>query len=484
MSRVGVLFAILLIAPLAVTAAFPDIAQNPDKTAIEYLHDQGIIDGYPDGSFHPERMINRAELLKILIGSVGVKPSVTEFHDCFPDVKEEWFAPFVCLAKDEHWISGYPDGTFRPAQTVTMEEAIKMSVTVLGLQPMQSSAAPHFSDVDPSAWYAPYISIAKRAGMLDGIPGPALGIGGRMNRGIISDMIYRSISSNSSQNKSIKNVLKRHGGTAEGPRSPVITFADISKNWGDGNFTVTAVSNSSGRITYSVANTSIATVNGSTVTIRGAGSTGITATQEASGDFTAGSKTASLTVAGIPPTITFGDLTKSHIDANFTLSPTSDSPGAFTFTSGDTGLVAISGSTADIVGVYGTTTVTAHQAASGNYAARSASMTLTVFFTYCVASPCFGGACTPVLEGALTDDNFSCTCFEGYSGAICDEYSDNCSAPGYCNSGDCIADSSGGSCANCAPCLTGDRCQTAIINCEARAPVFLACVDLMMSHIR
>lgn len=240
------------------------------------------------------------------------------------------------------------------------------------------------------------------------------------------------------------------------------------KTYGDPSFSVSALSDSPGAIAYTSGNTNVATINGNTITIVGAGTAVITASQEAAGDFAAQAASATLTVNGIAPAITFNNLTKSYIDPNFTLSATSDSPGAITYASGNTSLVTISGTTADIVGTYGTVTITANQQASGNYAAGSASMTLTVFYTYCISSPClFGGECIPTLEGALTDDNFVCDCPDDTSGETCEMYDDNCEAPSYCNSGECIPDATGGSCGNCAACLEGDRCQTAIINCSS-----------------
>ena len=217
---------------------------------------------------------------------------------------------------------------------------------------------------------------------------------------------------------------------------------------------------------------------------RGGGGSGNDSQGESSADTSSASSSSSSSL--ISPTISFGDVTKSHIDDDFTLAPDSDSAGAFTFTSDNTDLVTVSGDTASIIGTHGTAVITAQQAANGAYAAGSATMTITVFNTYCIAAPCITGTCVPTLEGSLTDDNFVCTdCAEGYSGDLCNEYSDNCSEPGYCNSGECIADSDGGSCANCAPCLTGDRCQTAIINCESAAPSpILLCMERNVSGTR
>lgn len=77
------------------------------------------------------------------------------------------------------------------------------------------------------------------------------------------------------------------------------------------------------------------------------------------------------------PTITFGNITKEYDDAPFTLSPVSDSSGAFTFESDDPSVATVSGDILTITGV-GTATISATQAAHGQYAAGTATATLTV----------------------------------------------------------------------------------------------------------
>ena len=152
-----------------------------------------------------------------------------------------------------------------------------------------------------------------------------------------------------------------------------------AKNFGDASFNLTApTSNSDGAITYTSSAPGVATVTstGGTVTVIGAGSTTITATQAASGNYTVGSVTASLVVSAIAPTI--GALSapaKNFGDASFNLTaPTSNSGGAFTYTSSAPGVATVTstGGTVTIVGT-GTTTITATQAASadGNYTGGS-----------------------------------------------------------------------------------------------------------------
>lgn len=166
---------------------FSDIGlAHPQANAIKYLKQNGIINGYNDGSFKPENTVNRAELLKILIGTN--LPSGT-YENCFKDVKQEWFAPYTCYAKEQGWIQGYSDGTFRPAQTVNRAEAIKMAIEVFGLSlPITISSNP-YSDVPKSQWYAKYIMVAKEAGLFDTMTSYKSGDG--MQRGDISNIIYR-----------------------------------------------------------------------------------------------------------------------------------------------------------------------------------------------------------------------------------------------------------------------------------------------------
>lgn len=76
-----------------------------------------------------------------------------------------------------------------------------------------------------------------------------------------------------------------------------------NKKLGDASFTITApTSNSAGAFTYSSGNTDVATISGTTVTIKGSGTAIITASQAANGSYDAGSATASLVVGFDPPT--------------------------------------------------------------------------------------------------------------------------------------------------------------------------------------
>jgi gliding motility-associated-like protein len=182
-------------------------------------------------------------------------------------------------------------------------------------------------------------------------------------------------------------------------------FANVNKTFGDAAFTLTApTSNSSGVFTYSSSNTSVATVSGNTVTIVGAGTATITATQAATTNYNAGTATSTLTVAKANPTIgAFANITKNFGDAAFALTaPTSNSSGAFTYSSSNTSVATVSGNTVTIVGA-GTATITATQAATTNYNSVTATNTLTI----AKANPSFGAFAD--IEKVVTDPAFTLT---------------------------------------------------------------------------
>lgn len=178
------------------TVPFSDIGSaHPNYSAIAILHQDEVIKGYPDGTFQPDRGVNRAEMMKMLVLSYISNPpgaldtiisgneivpldpvllNDPKYANCFSDVKDEWFAPYVCYAKEQGWIEGYPDGSYKPAQNVNRVEAIKMTLNTLILDsewpsPTEAEKAfPMPADADMNQWYAPYLHFGIAKELLDG----------------------------------------------------------------------------------------------------------------------------------------------------------------------------------------------------------------------------------------------------------------------------------------------------------------------------
>lgn len=97
---------------------------------VAYGVEQGMIEGYEDGTFLPNEPINRAEALVITMRIAGIAEyDVAEAWNEFEDVTDaDWFAYAVETASDEGIVEGYDDGTFRPGNNITRAEVAAISV--------------------------------------------------------------------------------------------------------------------------------------------------------------------------------------------------------------------------------------------------------------------------------------------------------------------------------------------------------------------
>jgi len=76
--------------------------------SIQFLYYHNILEGDQDKqTFRPDDTLNRAEMTAILARVANVEPTATDYNDCFPDVTEGWFEPYICWAKAEGYVQGY-----------------------------------------------------------------------------------------------------------------------------------------------------------------------------------------------------------------------------------------------------------------------------------------------------------------------------------------------------------------------------------------
>ena len=115
----------------------------------------GIITGYPDGTFKPNKPITRAEFAAI---AARFDETQSGKSATFSDVIGHWAAKEIGIAYYNDWIKGYPDGTFKPDQNITRAEAMTLINRVLERKP--ESPADLLTDMnkwtdnmDTSKWY-------------------------------------------------------------------------------------------------------------------------------------------------------------------------------------------------------------------------------------------------------------------------------------------------------------------------------------------
>lgn len=168
---------LVLFASSASAFAYTDTDVYPFGGAINYLTDQGVVQGYSDGTFRPENTINRAEFLKTVVGAVTTEELTGSF--CFSDVNDEWFAPYVCTAKDMGIVDGYPDGTFLPANPVNLVEALKIVVNAFEIPAITPLG---------TEWYSVFLETAVS---LNFIPTPLDYYAEPTARGEVAEILWR-----------------------------------------------------------------------------------------------------------------------------------------------------------------------------------------------------------------------------------------------------------------------------------------------------
>jgi hypothetical protein len=125
----------------------------------------GLVTGYPDGTFKPDNAITRAELITLAL-RFTLCEDITPMVDMdFSDIDGHWAEGDIRRALVIGWINGYPDGTFIPNRGTTRAEFItlmnrlleRIPETVADLLPGEMRIWP--DNVDPGAWY--YLAIQE-----------------------------------------------------------------------------------------------------------------------------------------------------------------------------------------------------------------------------------------------------------------------------------------------------------------------------------
>lgn len=147
------------------TPSFPDVAAGAWYTdCVGFLQQEGLIEGYPDGTFHPDEPISRAEFTAMAVRFEALQEKQ---QAQFPDVTEShWAYGYIGQAVAQGWINGYEDHTFRPDSSISRAEATAIVHRMLGRDCTRAYVDAQtgwqtFTDVTVSHWA--YVEIACAA---------------------------------------------------------------------------------------------------------------------------------------------------------------------------------------------------------------------------------------------------------------------------------------------------------------------------------
>ncbi len=175
-------------------AGYKDVSvDSPFCKAIQLMSTQNIFNGYSDGTFRPYLAINRAETTKVVTLALGYNVQTgSYFGNLFLDtISNAWYSPYLKVALDNNIINGYPDGTFRPGNTINRVELLKIFLRANHVSSSCSSAP--FLDTPINAdtnWYIPFACYAKQNGLMNSGSVNYLHPDQPMTRGDVASLFY------------------------------------------------------------------------------------------------------------------------------------------------------------------------------------------------------------------------------------------------------------------------------------------------------
>ncbi len=141
-------------------ASLGDLAESSFPEAVRVSARAGLITGYPDGTFRPDETVTRAELVAtaLRLADDAAADEVATDSSCFEDVKPNaWYASAVCRARASGLVDGVTTTRFEPEAPVSTAQALKILL-------LANDSAPE-PETPGSPWYAPYLRRAEILGL-------------------------------------------------------------------------------------------------------------------------------------------------------------------------------------------------------------------------------------------------------------------------------------------------------------------------------
>lgn len=185
--------------PSANAARFQDGLNSPYELSLDRLAEQGVITGYTDGSIRPQMTISRAEaIVAITRAKAELKRDADWFaaHPAplplFSDTDTYgWYTPSIEAAFKYRLLTGYPDGTLRPNESIQVSEALTLITRAFGQAygpfPIEASG---FIENKSGQWYSTAVESAIRQNLIMKVA--YLRADQPVTRGQFFDMLYRA----------------------------------------------------------------------------------------------------------------------------------------------------------------------------------------------------------------------------------------------------------------------------------------------------
>nr|WP_312576796.1 S-layer homology domain-containing protein [Sedimentibacter sp.] len=136
MKKLFIMIVLIWMFSINTTYAYPhvfsDIEGDSSEQAVNLLSSYGIISGYPDNTFKPDKSVTRAEMAKIVTVAAGYYEYSKNMTSVYDDMEDHWAESYVELANVLNIVKGTSNNTYGPDNFIKFEEATTMIVRLLG----------------------------------------------------------------------------------------------------------------------------------------------------------------------------------------------------------------------------------------------------------------------------------------------------------------------------------------------------------------
>jgi uncharacterized cupredoxin-like copper-binding protein len=223
LSLVLVIAMVLSSMSFAFAGTFEDVTGDYEK-AIEALTALGVVTGYEDGTYRPEKVVTRAEMAKLMVEILGYGDLVAGSKSNFADTQGHWADAWIALAAGKNIVIGDGNGNFRPNDTVSYNEAITMVVRALGY-------TDNSNELKVASWPTNFKIKAAELGLTDDVVMNTTGA----DRGGVAQLLYNALTATLVTVNSDGDVVKATTQTTDGDGDVVVQYTELLSRIADYN---------------------------------------------------------------------------------------------------------------------------------------------------------------------------------------------------------------------------------------------------------
>lgn len=143
--------------------SYPDTVDHQHESAINMLSALGIVEGFEDGTFHPDELVTRAQMAAMVLRAKNNFNAENNKTQVFNDVPaDNWAAGWIATAASEGIVNGTGNNNFDPDLNVTYEQTVKMLVSMLNYGDWAEMSG---------GWPTGYLNYGNQLGITSGISG-------------------------------------------------------------------------------------------------------------------------------------------------------------------------------------------------------------------------------------------------------------------------------------------------------------------------